>query len=310
LSARARAELLLLSVTIIWGSTFVVTKGMIDEISPLWYTAIRFLLAALILASIFPRRIAGTRLSAIKRGTVLGVLLFVGFALQTIGIQFTTASKSAFFTGLLVVLTPIVHVLAQRFLHLPRKTLRIGNVVGVICAAVGLYLLTSPEGSRFNIGDALTIICAIMFALYIVYLDAVGDEPDKMQMTFAMFIVCGLLGVVSAALWEPFTIPSSGSFIASVLCLTVFATVVAMGVQNRFQPDTTPTRAAVIFAMEPVVAGFFAYLVRGEEIGVVGALGGAVMLIGLLLSETSEAIPGLRREIALADSGQGAAAID
>jgi len=298
LSTQRRAEVLLLLVTLIWGSTFIITKSLVGNNSPLFYTAIRFFLSALILFVLFPGRLTKIPVSALRRGSILGLFLFIGFAAQTVGIQYTTASKSAFFTGMLTVLTPIVHFVVQRFTHVGRKALKLGNAVGVVFAGLGLYLLTSPSGSGFNAGDALTLVCALFFACYIVYLDLVSDEPDKVQLTFVQFLFCGAAGLVFAIPFEHVRVTFSSGYVLSLLYLTLFATVIAMWVQNRFQGHTTPTRAAVIFAMEPVIAACFAYLVAGELIGFAGVCGGAMILAGLMFSEFSDEIPGLNRTVA------------
>jgi drug/metabolite transporter (DMT)-like permease len=270
---------------------------LLDYTTPLAYTALRFFLSAAIVLILFYKRVSLIPLSTMLKGTVLGIFLFFGFALQTVGLQYTTASKSAFFTGMLVVLTPIVHFTVQHFLKMEKKPLRTGNIIGVIFAAFGLFLLTSPEGSSFNYGDALTLGCAVLFALYIVYLDFASSEPDKLQLTYIQFLVCGILGLISAILFENSHIVFSWQFISGLLYLTIFATIISMWVQNQFQGDTTPTRAALIFALEPVIAAVFAYYFRNEIIGIVGALGGAIILLGLLVSEFSDNLPFLKREI-------------
>ena len=298
LTDRRRAELYLLSITVVWGSTFVITKSLLEDNSPLFYTAIRFLLGSLILLVLFPRRLTKISRSTLKRGSVLGLLLYGGFLVQTVGMQYTTASKSAFFTGMLTVLTPVVQMAVQRFFPSARKQLKIGNVLGVLAAGIGLYLLTSPAGSPFNKGDALTLLCALVFACYIVYLDLVSDEPDKLQLSFVQFLFCALVGMAMALSFEQIRTASSGSYVLSLLYLTIVATVIAMWVQNRYQGDTSPTRAAVIFAVEPVIAALFAYFVRGELIGFAGIVGGALIVGGLLVSEFSDELPVLNRIIA------------
>jgi len=297
LNIHRRAEFLLLSITVVWGSTFVITKSLLEENTPFLYTGVRFFLAAGLLFAVFPKRILAMPRSSIRHGIVLGLFLFIGFVLQTIGIQYTTASKSAFFTGMLTVFTPLVQYSLQHFFKTTQKYLRVGNVVGAVCAAAGLYLLTSPSGGRFTIGDALSLGCALMFAFYIVYLDYASPEPDKMPMTFVMFLVCGIGGIAGAGIAEPFVMTLSTRFVVSLLYLTIFATVITMAIQNRYQGDTTPARAAVIFALEPVVAAVFAYFVRGEELGMVGIAGGIAVVGGLLLSEFSEEIPQLRKTL-------------
>lgn len=278
------------------------TKGILDSASPLLYTSLRFLLASAIVAAFFRRSVRSLSAVSAGPGAILGLLLFAGFALQTIGLQWTTASKSAFFTGMLVVFTPLFHALAQRWFSLPRKALYAGNLAGVVLAASGLFLLTSPAGSEFNAGDAMTLAAAALFAVYIVYLDALGRRVDAMGLTFVVFAVCGIAAGVAAGATEELRLVPGPGFYLPLAYLTIFATVGALGIQNRFQADTTPTRAAVIFSLEPVIAAVFAWAVRGEELGAAGVAGGAMIFGGLILSELSEAIPLLRRPVA----GRGA----
>lgn len=195
---------------------------------------------------------------------------------------------------MLVPLTPIVQFLSRRIFKLPKRPLKVGNIIGVICAAGGLYLLTSQEGSGFNVGDALNLSCALFFAVFIVYLDSIPAEVDRTQLTFVQFLFCGVVGLIVALTFEDIVISYSSEFIVGLLYLTIFATVITMWAQNRYQGYTTPTRAAVIFAMEPVVAAIFAFYVRGEMIGMFGVIGGAIIIMGLLLSEFSDEIPLLK----------------
>jgi drug/metabolite transporter (DMT)-like permease len=280
-----RAELLLFLVTFVWGSTFVITKGLLEHASPLWYSAIRFVYAALITAIVFNKRLLPVSIPTIYRGVILGAFLYAGFLTQTTGLQYTTSSKSAFFTGLLTVLTPILQLAYDKFKGIKRRRISTGNIVGVILATAGLYLLTSPENASFNKGDALTLCCAFFFAGYIVYLDAVSHDPNKLQLSFYQFAFCAVAGIIIASSFETMSISWTPGFIVALSYLTIFATVITMMVQVRFQGDTTPARAAVIFAMEPVVAGILGYFIRGENIGTLGAIGALLIVVGVLSSE-------------------------
>ncbi len=295
--SQRRAELYLFLITFVWGSTFVITKDLLEGNSPLWYTAIRFILSALVLLLVFPRRILQSDRSSFRHGLVLGALLYIGFITQTIGIQYTTASKSAFFTGLLTVLTPLVQVAFRRWKKRPPRAVTLGNGLGVIFATLGLYFMTSPEGAGFNFGDALTIICALCFAVYIVYLDDVSGTTETIRVTFYQFLFCAVIGLAAAGALESIHLEVTASFVAAMAYLIIFATVITMAIQVRYQGETTPTRAGIIFAMEPVVAGVLAYIVRNETLTAVGIAGAIIVVIGLLLSELSGIHPLLKREI-------------
>lgn len=281
MNVQTRAELALLSITVIWGSTFTITKVLLEGIEPFLYVALRFTLASLLFALVFRKKLTVSEVLSSRRGWILGLLLFLGFSLQTLGLQFTTASKSAFITGLMVIMTPILQVIIER------RPPKLGNVIGIVLVTIGLYLLTSPEGSEFNIGDLLTLGCAISFALYIVYLDIFSKGVRPEGITLTQFLFCGVVGSITALAIEPLNLQLTDGIVLAILYLTIFATIVAIYVQTRFQKDTTPTRAAVIFAAEPVFAAIIAYFALNEVIGTVGLLGGGLIVAGVLVSELS-----------------------
>jgi drug/metabolite transporter (DMT)-like permease len=279
---RRRAELFLLGTTLIWGGTFVIVKGGLDDSSPLLMLTVRFGAAALLLLPFAVGALRRTNAKGIARGAILGTLLFAGFAAQTIGLAHTTASKSGFITGMLVVMTPLFQFLIER------RPPKLGNMIGVCFVIVGLFLLTSPEGSGFNFGDVLTVGCAICFSLYIVFLDLFTKLHEALLLTFVQIAVTALLSLGGAALFEdPFLLPTWDLFFA-LAYLTLLATLAALYVQTRFQQHTTPTRTAIIFSLEPVFSAVLAYLVRGEELGALGVAGGAIIVVGVLVSELSD----------------------
>jgi len=284
MSNRTRAELFLLLVTFIWGSTFVVTKFVLLDSGPFLYTSIRFLIATAIFGGISFRHLRTLRGPSVVQGGILGLLLFVGFATQTVGLLYTTASKSAFITGMLVAFTPICQ------LAIERRAPRIGNLLGIALVLIGLYFLTSPNGSHFNLGDGLTVICAISFAFYIVLLDIFSQKCDPAHLTFMQFVVTTVAAGLTFLFFEHMRLMVNAQFVGGVLYLAVFATVIALFVQTKYQKDTTPTRSAVIFSVEPVVAAVVAYVVLGEHLGKSGVIGAAFILVGVLVSEFSDAV--------------------
>ena len=283
-TSRTRAELFLLSLTIVWGSTFVLTKFILENASPLVYVAIRFFTASLLFAAIFYRRIRTITMDGLVKGLVLGLLLFFGFVLQTIGLKFTTASKSAFITGLMVVFTPIFQLMIER------KAPKSGNMIGVVFVAVGLYLLTSPKGSEFNIGDMLTLVCAVLFSIYTVYLGVFGKDHDPAHLTFIQFVSTAVLAAIAIPFLETAHLKITFSFLMNLAYLAVMPTVVALYVMAKYQKYTTPTRSAIIYSLEPPMAAIFAFFIIDEHIGIMGAFGGTLILFGLIVSELSDVI--------------------
>ncbi len=274
-----KAEVILLSITIIWGGTFAVVKYALSDASPLAFLAIRFGIASLIFPLIYRGNYFSMDRGTLFSGLFLGGLLMIGFAFQTVGLQYTTASKSAFITGLLVALTPIAQAAIER-----RPPSR-GSLIGVGLVAIGLFLLTSPEGQGINIGDVLTFMCAVSYAIYIVYLDVFSKRHDVRHLTFLQLSVTSLLSIMVAPFTERIHVHFNLGFLGAIAYTSILATVFATYLQTKYQREITPVRAAIIFSMEPVVANIIAFFAFGEFVGYVGAIGGAFIIAGLLTSE-------------------------
>jgi drug/metabolite transporter (DMT)-like permease len=288
---KTRAELSLLAMTSIWGGTFPIVKIAMEHVSPILLIAIRFCIATVFLLLFFRRNIFPLPAGAITKGSILSLFLFIGFVAQNIGLTITTASKSAFITGLMVLFVPLLQVIVER------RAPRFGNVLGVLIVVFGLYLLTSPEGSSLNAGDALTLVCAVLFAVYIVYLDVIAHDMTALQLLFVQMISTAVFAVATTAAFEETYFTLNVHSVGSLLYLTFLATLLTTYVQTRYQKDTTPTRAVVIFSIEPVIASFLSFLILGEILGPLGILGGALIIAGVLLSELSEGIPFLNRSV-------------
>ena len=154
------------------------------------YLALRFTIATILFGTIFFQRLRSISRDAIIKGSVLGVMLFLGFVSQSVGLKYTTASKSAFITGMSVLFTPILQLIIER------RSPKLGNILGVILVAGGLYVMTSPEGSSFNKGDGLTLICAALFAMYIIYMDMHSKDHDPMHLSFMQFVSTAVLSIL------------------------------------------------------------------------------------------------------------------
>ena len=291
MKSKTRAELALIAATCVWGGTFPIVKVGMNYVSPVLLIAVRFVVATVVLLLFFHRRIFPIPRASMMKGAVLSLFMFLGFVAQNIGLTITSASKSAFITGMMVIFVPLLQFVIER--RLPK----IGNIVGVVIVAAGLWFLTSPVGAGLNAGDALTLVCALLFAVYIVYLDVISKEMTPMQLVFLQMFCTAMYALIATLAFETPVFHWSGEGIAALLYLTFLATLVTTYVQTRFQKDTTPTRAVVIFSIEPVVASLMAALILGERMGTLGVFGGALIVGGVLISELSDAVPWLNRSV-------------
>ncbi|MBR9978832.1 MAG: EamA family transporter [Bacteroidetes bacterium] len=268
-----------MAITLIWGSTFTVTKFALTDLPPLTLQGMRFLVAALLVGIYTWRDIKTTTVTSLRTGLLLGLLLGAGFALQTVGLVETTASKAGFLTGTMVVFTPLIQLAIER--RRPSK----GNLIAVLIVGGGLYIFTSPAGGNFNFGDMLVLLCAVAFAFYIVYLDVFTKERFHREIVFYQFVVTAAVGFLLSPFFDAtpatFTLPA----VAAVLYLSIFASSIAIFIQSKYQRETTPTKAAIIFTMEPVFAALIAMMLLSELMSGVELLGAMIMLAGLLFSE-------------------------
>ena len=287
----------LLLNTIIWGATFALIKGALDDSSPMMFVALRFGLAALLLFPFIYKKIFAANKQTLIAGSILGLFFFAGFATQTIGLNYTTATKSGLITGTFVVIIPILQLIIER-----RKP-RWFNVVSIFLVLVGLILLSSKGnhfldlfnelGSDFNIGDFLTLLCAILFAFQVVYVDVFTKKYDYLPMVFMQLFITGLGGLLFAQIFSAINLENiklafSSKLIFAVLYTSVFASILATVIQLKYQKVVTPTKAGIIYSFEPIMAAVFAYFLLSEKISNFGLLGGLFIFIGLIFSEFFE----------------------
>jgi drug/metabolite transporter (DMT)-like permease len=210
-----------------------------------------------------------------------------------IGLAQTSSSKCAFITNTTVIFVPILQLLIER------RAPRAGNVVGIAIVVVGLWLLTRPlrgvEDSGLNAGDLWTLACAVLFGSYTVWLDVVSKEMETIPLTFLQLAVTAVLAVAACGVQGVGAPRFTPGLVVALLYLTLPATLLTCYLQTRVQKHSTPTRAAVIFSIEPVLAAALAAAFLGERIGGAGVVGGALIIVGVLVSELSDGIPWRRR---------------
>ncbi len=278
---RLIAEGLLASVTLFWGATFPLVKEAISEVPPLCFLWVRFALAAALLALIAGRSILTLGRRGWARGVFLGLLLFFSFLFQTLGLQWTTATNCAFLTGLNVVWVPLLSG------PILKKKPAPGSLVGVVLAVAGLFLLTWHSPWRIAPGDLLVVICSIFVVLHILGLDSLTAGYDGRALAFVQILTMAAAALLGSLLFEPISWPRTftPSLVGAIVICAVFATVYAFWVQTTFQRWTTPTRAALVYVLEPVFGAIFGYLLAGEVLGRLGWIGGTLILAGMLAAE-------------------------
>jgi drug/metabolite transporter (DMT)-like permease len=280
---QALADGALLGVTLIWGSTFVLVKDIVAQVSPMLFLSVRFALGAVALAMVvvLARRWSGLTMREVAWGAGIGSALWAGYALQTIGLQWTTASNAGFITGLSVVLVPVLGIFVLR--HAPDGW----AWTGVALATVGLALLSLrlDQGMALNVGDLLVLGCALAFALQIVLVARVAGWADPLRVTMVQVLVAGLLNAVAALLFERPMPGLSAEIWAGAAFLGVVATALAIAIQMSVQSFTTAVHTALIFTMEPVFAAVFGFWLQGDRLGPGGWVGAVLILGGMLLAE-------------------------
>lgn len=271
------ALVLLVMVTAIWGSTFVIVKNAISRMPVMDFLAIRFALAATLMVVIRPKSLCRLERNSWRFGLILGLLLGAGYITQTFGLRLTSAAVSGFITGMFVVFTPLIAGLILR-----RKIGKLAwAAVGI--ATLGLALI-SLKGFSIGTGELLTLACALIFSVHIVGLGEWSAGRDPFSLAVLQLgvtaILCGSLAVVDGLVLPP-DVLSWGAIIITA----VFATAFAFVVQTWAQSILSPTRTAIILTMEPVFAGFFAVLLGGEHLGWRTLAGGALVIAAMYLVE-------------------------
>jgi drug/metabolite transporter (DMT)-like permease len=284
---RGKAELALVGVTVLWGTTFVVVKNALADVSPLTFIALRFTLAAVVLALIYGKTLRGNGLGRrdLRAGALAGSLLFGAYTLQTVGLGLTTPSKSAFLTSLSIPMVPLASSLVYKI----RPRLLEG--AGIVIASVGMVLMTFPRaaltsGFEMSRGDFLTFLCAVLFAVHIV---VVGHFSPIIGFESLAVIQIGVVAALATSvMWfaEPVRFHLTPGVAAAVVVTGLLATALAFTTMAWAQQYTSPTRAALIFALEPVVAWVTSWVLAGETMGNRGKAGAGLILAGILLVES------------------------
>jgi drug/metabolite transporter (DMT)-like permease len=292
MSTRIKADLALASCALVWGATFVLVKNALADSSVFGFLAVRFILAAIVMAAIFWRSLARANAADIRAGIFLGLIMFGGYAFQTLGLLTTTPSKAAFITGSSVVLVPIFHGVFWKS--------KIGLTVwiGALAALGGLYFLTVPrEGlGRLNGGDLMVGCCAVVFALHIVCVGHFSPKHSVGALTFYQIATTATLStlaipIASVTHLETARFHASEPVLIAIVMTAIFATAFAFSIQIWAQKHTSPSHVAILFSLEPVFAGVTSYIWLGERLSGKALSGALLILAGILVAEMKGGTP-------------------
>lgn len=268
---------LLIFATAIWGSTFVVVKSGISQMSMLMFMGWRFLIATVIIILLRPKAL-NMSWDVFRKGVYIGLALGLGFLVQTYGLMFTSATVSGFITGMFVVLTPIAAGIVYKI-----KVPAVGWI-GVSLAVLGLAAL-SLKGWSFGIGESWTLLGAVFFSFQIMWLSRWATPETSYSITIVQIAVTAVLFLSTGLVMDGYQVPPNQDVWLAIIFLAVFASAIAFSIQTWSQSHMDPTRAAVILSFEPVFAGIFGVWVAGDAFTWRVALGGALILGAMYLVE-------------------------
>jgi len=275
----SRSEAVLIAVTVIWGATFLVVQNALSVSGPLFFVGLRFGTAAAAMALVAAPVLRGLTWLEIKAGVMIGIAIFLGYTLQTFGLQYIPSSKSAFITALYV---PIVPLLQWLVLKRPPSVMA---WTGIAFAFIGLALLAGPDGTAIGLGlgELLTLLCAAAISAEIILIGGFAGKVNARRVTVVQLAVTSLLAFgFMAPLGEALPEPSWLLIVSAVgLGLASAGIQLAM---NWAQRTVSPTRATVIYAGEPVWAGIVGRL-YGERLPAAALIGAALIVAGVIVSE-------------------------
>jgi drug/metabolite transporter (DMT)-like permease len=273
------ADFLLLLVAAVWGLTFTLIKNALVDIPPFTFNALRFLTAGLSLLLLVGKKIYLIDKKIIISGIIIGLLLFGGYTFQTIGLNYTSASNSGFITGLAVIFVPVM----SAFIY--KKIPSLSTSIGVMAALTGLYYLSIENSIQINLGDLLTVLCALFFALHVIAVEKYTKQHDTILLVTIQILTVAVISSLMAAAAEPVNFNLSFNVITALIICAIPATSLAFLIQNWAQKFTTATKTIIILSMEPVFSAVFACTILAEKMTLRDYTGAALMLTGILIAE-------------------------
>ena len=274
------ADMSLLLVAIMWGGGFIAVKGALDSITPFYIMAMRFGISVIIMLVVFRKKIKDITINELKIGTLVGLLLFLGFAAQTVGMKYTTAGKNAFLTGTNVVIVPFLYWVISK-----RRPDSYSLVSAFLCF-IGIGMLTLDGGIHIGLGDSLTLLCALFFAAHIVSVGFFIKKVDAISLVIIQLGAAAVFSIIAALIYEPIPQAINSDTIFAIGYLAIFSTMIAFIIQNVAQKYTTSTHAAIILCLESVFGSILSVIILNEIFTSKMILGSLTIFIAIITTET------------------------
>ncbi|MCJ7689741.1 MAG: DMT family transporter [Clostridiaceae bacterium] len=274
------ADMSLLLVALMWGGGFIAVKGALDSITPFYITAMRFSISVIIMLLVFRKKIKHITIKELKIGTFVGLLLFLGFAAQTVGMKYTTAGKNAFLTGTNVVIVPFLYWVISK------KRPDSYSLVAAFLCFIGIGMLTLDGGINISLGDSLTLLCAVFFAAHIVSVGFFIEKVDAISLVIIQLGAAAVFSIIAALIFEPIPQSLNSDTVFAIGYLAIFSTMLAFIIQNVAQKYTTSTHAAIILCLESVFGSILSVIMLNEIFTSKMILGSLTIFIAIITTET------------------------
>lgn len=269
----------LLMVTVIWGGGFPASDIALESASPFQILAVRFTIATIFMALIAFKELKSITKEEMKCGVLLGTSLFAGFALQIVGLQYTTVSNNAFLTATNVVFVPIIAFIIRR------KRIELRNLVGVLMAIIGAGILSLSRHLTIGFGDLLTLFCAVAFAFQIFLTGEYVGKIRPAVLNFLQMVTAAVFSLIGCLFSGEVVFEPTGKSFAAILYLGIASTTITYLLQTVSQKYVEETKAAIILSMEAVFGTIFSIILLHEPVTLKMVIGSSLILGAVLVSE-------------------------
>jgi len=277
-----KAEFLMVTVSLAWGSSYLLMKVGLDGISPFNLIALRFGIAFICMFAIFLPRFRELTVAILGKGILMGILLFCLFTGLVFGVKHTTASTAGFLASTTVIIVPVIESILKR--RLPDKSV----TVSILLAMIGLYLLTMKDSFSLDTGAIYCLLAALFYAIYIVTLDRLSKKMDTFLVSIIQLGVVTLLGIIFMLCLETPALPQTPIQWGAILGLGIICSAYGFVVQPIAQRYTSSEKIGLIFSLEPVFSAILSFIFLHEILEIKGYIGAALIFSGVVFSQIKQ----------------------